>query len=105
MSTINWIDSYLSGRRQKVYIDGVLSDELPVNIGVPQGSILGPLFYIIYTSDLPQIIHGNHEDVQRASFDIECTECGFLCCYADDSTYTVSEETPELIRDFRLYEE
>ena len=55
-STVNWLDSYLSNRRQKVSIDGTMSDELEVTLGVPQGSILG-LLYVIYTSDLPESIH------------------------------------------------
>ena len=38
-----WFWSYLTGRSQSVLVDGHLFDPLPVNIGVPQGSILGPL--------------------------------------------------------------
>ena len=89
-SAISWIDSYLSGRKQQVYIDGCLSQELPVTIGVPQGSILGPLMYIIYTSDLPQSIHDDHTANVVSGFDVECSDCGFISCYADDSTYTIS---------------
>ena len=40
-STLNWIDSYMSGRKQQVYIDGSLSEQLEVKTGVPQGSMLG----------------------------------------------------------------
>ena len=52
-----WLCSYLSSRYQQVYIDGCLSNPLMINIGVPQGSILGPLLYIIYTNDLPEVNH------------------------------------------------
>ena len=55
-NTLKWMKNYLSNRSQAVYIDGALSKFLPVKIGVPQGSILGPLFYILFTNDLPETI-------------------------------------------------
>ena len=45
----NWIKSYMTNRKQCVYIDSNLSKKLSVEVGVPQGSILGPLLYILYT--------------------------------------------------------
>ena len=56
-SSLDWFRSYLSLRTQQVYVDGALSDPLEVDVGVPQGSILGPLLYIIYTNDLPELVH------------------------------------------------
>ena len=53
----NWIKSYLTKRYQSVYIEGKQSDILPVQSGVPQGSILGPLFYTIFVNELPELIH------------------------------------------------
>ena len=45
--SVTWFESYLNNRGQQVYIDGCYSEVLPVTTGVPQGSILGLILYII----------------------------------------------------------
>ena len=98
-NAVQWMWSYLTYRSQGVYIEGSMSKLLPLEAGVPQGSILGPVFYTIFTNELPQVIH--EEDCPLRStddaplFSIQCQACGGLCCYADDSTYTVTGKDPE----------
>ena len=51
-SFLGWAESYLTCREQSVYANGCLSTSQRITQGVPQGSVLGPLFYIVYANDL-----------------------------------------------------
>ena len=64
-----WFKNYLENRSQFVEIDGFTSDVLGIHTGVPQGSILGPLLFIIYINDLPH-----------------CTQFFKFIIYADDTS-------------------
>jgi hypothetical protein len=57
---INWFSSFLTGRTQQVVCNETMSAIQPVLFGVPQGSVLGPNLYVLYTSELESIVglHG-----------------------------------------------
>ena len=54
---LSFLKSYLSNRSQKCQIQGSVSSEKLIKCGVPQGSILGPLFFLLYINDLPQCLY------------------------------------------------
>ena len=76
-----WFKSFLSARSQRVSIPGALSDSLPLDWGVPQGSCLGPLLCIIYSSKLFNIIECHPPNSH---------------CYADDSPIYLSFKPVDL---------
>ena len=98
VTAITWIESYLRDRKQTVCIDGTCSRLLPLSVGVPQGSIIGPLMYIIFTNDLPECVHCHPPKLQthaqvhpvQQMYNVNCQKCGRICCFADDSSYSFS---------------
>ena len=74
---VKWFSSYLSGRRQRVVINGDSSDWSPIRAGVPQGSILGPLLFLIYINDIVKDIGSE------------------IRLFADDTSLYIVVESPE----------
>ena len=94
----SWLDSYLSDRSQKVFLDGELSDALEVEVGVPQGSILGPILYCLMVNDLPEVPHDHlPEEGSPSLWNSYCTNCGGISCFADDSSFSKSHKDNNIL--------
>lgn len=76
-AAINMMDSYLTSRNQFVEFNGTRSESGAIEIGVPQGSILGPLLFLIYINDI-----------------VKCTDYLSTILYADDSTFSACIDNP-----------
>lgn len=78
--TIDLLGSYLTGRQQVFEHNGELSDSCNLTCGVPQGSVLGPLLFILYVNDLLRPF--NNED---------------KFCFADDTAILIKDDNPETL--------
>ena len=96
--TIGWISSYLEKRTQFVSIGRAVSKMEPLSRGVPQGSVLGPLLYSVFTNELAEVVCdptcGKEEHRNPAKlFSDFCKECGGIIQYTDVTTYTVANRS------------
>ena len=78
-----WFTDYLAGRKQRVVVDGVSSEWAKVSMGVPQGSILGPLLFVISVNNLPNAVeecttnlYTDDTNIYSADADLWCLVVG-----------------------------
>lgn len=76
----NWVQSFLTDRRQAVVVDGATSEFVPVKSGVPQGSVLGPCLFLLFINDLPKGL------TSTARLFADDTACHKAICKAADQT-------------------
>ena len=88
-NVLKWFASYLSGRRQRVVLNGQASDWTQVLAGVPQGSILGPLLFLLYINNIVKHIGCSirlFADDTSLYIIVECPNAAARCLNADLQT-------------------
>jgi hypothetical protein len=76
-TALKWFASYLIGRHQRVVVHGQLSDRFPLKYGVPQGSVLGPVLFTLYSQQLSEIIKSYSMDHHKYADDTQLIDSTF----------------------------
>ena len=94
---ICWLNNYLANRVQSVVVNGTISDPVPVLSGVPQGSVLGPLLFLIYIDDLPAVVNNLYSNVNLYADDALLHHL-----ISDAVDYAVLQETIPLLENWSI---
>jgi len=77
-----WLRGFLTKRYQRVIINGLLSERAPVTSGIPQGSVLGLLLFLLYVNDLAKVLQ--HSSIRMSADDVyfisQLTQWLTVCC-------------------------
>ena len=71
---LSWFESYLSDRTRSVVVDGLMSTPIPLVFGVPQGSVLGPVLFTLYSQPLSDVIACHSCDYHKYADDTEISD-------------------------------
>ena len=72
-AAFQWFRSYLSDRWQCVRVNGCTSSLLPINQGIPQGTIIGPMLFLLFINDIP--LHIQNSNIDIYADDVTLTSC------------------------------
>ena len=104
---VTWISSYLEGREQRTLANNTYSSFLAVKQGVPQGSVLGPLLYVIYSNDIVEkiknsgfafyaddtVLYSKKKSLDQAGIDIQKDLDGLTDWYTTNKIYINTSKT------------
>ena len=80
-TNLSWVENYLLQRTQKTLVNNTWSDSLPISCGVPQGSVLGPLLFLVYVNNMSEVLNNTN-----------------YCLYADDTVlYQSGDNVVEIV--------
>jgi hypothetical protein len=88
-SAIEFLKDYFTSRKQSVKYKKAFSEALAITLGVPQGSVLGPLLFLIFINDLPEYLKAQLADERRTKLSTDCDHDTKM--FADDTTLVFAD--------------